>query len=241
VGRSVNVLQTRGVPLRRRRTDPLSNRALGRVVTEWHRRNDPFTHNDHLGPSSGPITLVEIGERPLVCSAPHAVHHTRDGALKLNDANTGGLALALAAHLGGSAIALRRGGPGSGDPNHDADHPLKTAAAPLVGPGVTLLDLHGMADRDHDVIVGIGAAPTARSFRLAELFTNAATRLGIVAIVADDDTGFTASGATTMTSWALARGADALQFEIAHNLRTVRADPARKIALLRAFTEVFAL
>lgn len=235
----MGVLQTRRVPFRRRRSDPLSDRALGRVVNDWHRRNDPFTQNDHLGPATGPITLVEQGDRPLVCSAPHAVHHARGGALKLNDANTGGLALALAAHLGGSAIALRRGGPEAGDPNHDVDHPLKAAAEALVGPGVTFLDLHGMADRDHDVIVGIGAVPTARSFRLAELFANAATRHGIVAVVADDDTGFTASGPATMTSWALGRGADALQFEIAHNLRTVRADPARKIALLRAFVETF--
>ena len=226
------------IVLFRRRPDPLGERALERVVANWHRLNEPFTHNDFVGPAVGPCTLVVPGPRPIVCSAPHAVHHARDGTVKLNDAHTGGLALALAAHLDGSAIALRRGGPDFGDPNHDAEHPLKDAAEPLVGPGVLFLDLHGMADRDHDVIVGVGAAPTKRSFRLAELFVNAAIRNGIAATVADDDTGFNANGATTMTMWALGRGADALQFEIAHNLRTIRADLHRKIALLRTFTEV---
>ena len=232
-------MQTRGVLFRRRRADPLGERTLGRVVADWHRLNDPFTQNDFCGPSSGPVTLVEPGDAPLVCSAPHAVHHARHGAVKLNDANTGGLALALARHLGGSAVALRRGGAGFGDPNHDAEHPLKDAAAPLVGPGVTFLDLHGMADREHDVIIGLGATPTPRSFRRAELFANVAVRLGIAATVADDETGFNAHGPNTMTMWALARGADALQFEIAHNLRTVRGDPERKAALIRAFVVVF--
>lgn len=223
----------------RRRANPLGDRALARLAADWHRLNEPFTHNDFTGPADGPCWLVVPGTRPVVCCAPHAVHHARHGAVKLNDAHTGGLALALAAHLGGSAVALRRGGIEFGDPNHDAEHPLKDAAAPLVGPGVVVLDLHGMADRDHDVIVGIGATPTKRSFRLAELFVNAAARQGIDARVADDGTGFNASGPTTMTTWALARGADALQFEIAHDLRTVRADRDRKIALLRAFAATF--
>jgi hypothetical protein len=225
---------------RRRRRDPASDRALHRLGKRWHQLDEPFTHNDFVGPDSGPCWTVVEGSRPIVCSAPHAVHHARHGTVKLNDAGTGGLALALAAHLGGSAVALRRGGPEFGDPNHDHEHPLKDAAARLVGPGVTLLDLHGMADREHDVIVGIGATPTKRSFRLAELFVNAATRHGIGAVVADDDTGFNAYGPATMTMWALGRGADALQIEIARNLRTTRTDPERRTALLRAFTDVFA-
>ena len=225
--------------LRRRRPHPTSDHALGRVAKRWHQLNIPFTVNDHVGPGSGPCWLVVERDLPVVWSAPHAVHHGRNGTLKLNDANTGGLALALAEHLGASAVALRRGGLEFGDPNHDVEHPLKDAAAGLVGPGVTFLDLHGMADREHDVIVGLGAAPTKRSFRLAELFVNAAARQGIAATVADDETGFNASGPATMTTWALHRGADALQLEIAHNLRTVRAEPARKVALLRSLAEVF--
>lgn len=224
---------------RRRRHDPASDRALARAGKRWHQLNEPFTYNDYTGPDAGPCWTVVERDRPLVCSAPHAVHHARHGTVKLNDANTGGLALALAEHLGGSAVALRRGGLEFGDPNHDAEHPLKDAAAHLVGPGVTLLDLHGMADRDQDVLVGLGATPTKRSFRLAELFVNAADRYGIAAAVADDDTGFNAYGPATMTMWALGLGADALQFEIARNLRSVHADPQRRTALLRAFTEVF--
>lgn len=225
--------------LMRRRTDPLGDRELTRLGKRWHQLNEPFARNDNLGPDSGSCALVVEGPLPLVCSAPHAVHHGRHGSVKLNDANTGGLALALAHHLGGSAIALRRGGEEFGDPNHDREHPLKDAAAHLVGPGVVFLDLHGMADREHDVIVGIGAAPTARSFRLAERFANIATRNGIVATVADEETGFNANGPATMTMWALDRGADAMQFEIAHNLRTVRAAPERRTALLRSFVQVF--
>lgn len=225
--------------LRRRRDDLGSDRELARIARRWHELNQPFTHNDFHGPTDGPCTLVVPGTAPIVCSAPHAVHHARHGAIKLNDANTGGLALALAAHLGGSAVVLRRGGLEFGDPNHDAEHPLKDAAAPLVGRGVTLVDLHGMADREHDVIVGLGASPTKRSFRLAELFANTASRLGIASTVADHETGFNAAGPTTLTTWAQARGADAVQFEIAHNLRTAHAEPERKIALLRAFTVVF--
>jgi hypothetical protein len=225
---------------RRRRHDPASDRALGLAGKRWQQLNQPFTLNDCVGPDSGPCWTVVERAKPIVCSAPHAVHHARQGVLKLNDANTGGLALALAEHLGGSALALRRGGLGFGDPNHDLEHPVKDAAAHLVGPGVTFLDLHGMADREQDVIVGVGATPTKRSFHLAELFVNAAVRHGIAATVADDDTGFNAEGPATMTMWALGRGADALQFEIAHHLRTVRAEPAQRMALLRAFTDVFA-
>ena len=87
-------------------------------------------------------------------------------------------------------------------------------------------------------IIGIGATPTARSFGLAERFANAAVRNGIAATVADDDTGFNANGPATMTMWALGRGADALQIEIARNLRSGRADPARRTALLRTFVQV---
>ncbi len=226
------------VPLRRR-SDPLGDRAITRVGKRWHQLDEPFTMNDHTGPDSGSCALVVRGERPIVCSAPHAVHHGRHGTMKLNDANTGGLALALAEHLGGTAIALRRGGLEFGDPNHDREHPLKDAAASLVGPGVVFVDLHGMADRAHDLIIGIGAMPTARSFHLAEQLANVAVRHGLTATVADDDTGFNANGPTTMTMWALGRGADALQIEIARNLRTVRAEPERRAALLRALIHVF--
>ena len=223
----------------RRRSEPASDRELTRVGKRWYQLNESFTLNEHYGPDSGSCVLVVRGERKIVWSAPHAVHHSRHGLVKLNDANTGGLALALAEHLGGSAVALRRGGLEFGDPNHDESHPLKDAATPLIGPGVVFVDLHGMADREHDLIVGIGAAPTPRSFRLAERFANAAIRNGLAATVADDDTGFNANGPTTMTMWALGRGADALQIEIARNLRSTRADPHRRIALLRSFVHVF--
>jgi hypothetical protein len=217
----------------------LDDRAALRLGARWHQLNQPFTLNDYVGPDHGPCTLVEAGKQPLVFSAPHAVHHSRDGGVKSNDANTGGLAMALAKHLDGSVIALRRGGLDFGDPNTDLDHPLKSAAAPLVGPGVAFADLHGMADRDHDVIIGLGATPTERSRQLAERFVTRAHWHGIKATVADDDTGFNARGPATMTMWALGRGADALQFEIARNLRSVRAAPERRSALLRAFVEVY--
>jgi hypothetical protein len=42
-----------------------------------------------------------------------------------------------------------------------------------------------------------------------------------------------------MTSWALRRGADALQLEIARNLRSVRASVERRAALLHAVVSVF--
>lgn len=215
-------------------------RDLRRLDARWHALNDPFTLNDHTGPDRGSSVLIEIGRRPLVFSAPHAVHHFRDGQLKTNDANTGGLAIALARQLGGSAIALRRGGHEFGDPNADLDHPLKREAVALVGPGVTLVDVHGMADREHDVIIGLGAAPTVGSGQLAERFVVVAAQHGIVATIADADTGFNAKGATTMTTWASARGASALQLEIARRLRSVKAPPDRRTALLRTFLDVFA-
>ncbi len=174
-------------------------------------------------------------------SAPHAVHHSRNGAIKSNDANTGGLALALADHLDASAIALRRGGHDFGDPNHDLDHPLKVAAESLVRPGVAFADLHGMADRELDVIIGLGAVPTSRSQELAERFVTRARRNGIAAAVADEETGFNGRGPATMTTWAQSRGADALQFEIARNLRSVKAEPERRAALLHTFVEVYRL
>ncbi|MGB8861459.1 MAG: hypothetical protein WCC60_19540 [Ilumatobacteraceae bacterium] len=218
----------------------IGERDLRRLDARWHALNQPFTLNDHMGPTRGSSVFIEKGARPLVFSAPHAVHHYRHGTLKTNDANTGGLAIALAHHLGGSAVALRRGGPEFGDPNAEADHPLKQEAAPLVSAGVIVADLHGMADREHDVIIGLGAAPTARSRELAERFVFTGERHGVAAIVADEQTGFNARGPATMTSWALTRGAIALQFEIARRLRSVKAPADRRAALLRTFIDVFA-
>ena len=202
--------------------------------------NHPFTLNDHVGPTRGPSVLVQKGARPLVFAAPHAVHHSRFGVLKTNDANTGGLAIALAQHLDASAIALRRGGHEHGDPNVDLDHPLKRKAAPLVVPGVIFADLHGMADRDHEVIIGLGSSPTPQATELAERFVAIGQANGIAATIADDETGFNARGPATMTSWAAARGASAMQFEIARRLRSVKSPPERRAALLHTFVTVFA-
>lgn len=184
--------------------------------------------------------MVQKGRRALVFAAPHAVHHCRHGVLKTNDANTGGLALALAQHLDASASALRRGGHEHGDPNVDLDHPLKREAAPLVIPGVIFADLHGMADRDHEVIIGLGNSPTPRALELAERFVEVGQGNGVVATIADDETGFNARGAATMTSWASARGASAMQFEIARRLRSVKSPAERRAALLHTFVTVFA-
>lgn len=223
----------------RRDKDPLNDHELSKVGARWHALNQPFTLNDYMGPDEGSCTLVVEGRHQVVFSAPHAVHHSRNGVHKSNDANTGGLALALAHHLKASAIALRRGGLEFGDPNADLEHPLKEAAAHLVRPGTMFVDLHGMADREHDVIVGLGATPTPRAFRAAEQFVRAARSQGVSATIADEETGFNARGEATMTTWALRRGADALQLEIARNLRSVRATAERRTALLRALISVF--
>lgn len=225
--------------MHRRDRAPISDRELATVGARWHALNQPFTLNDYMGPAAGSCTLVVEGRHQVVFSAPHAVHHSRNGLHKSNDANTGGLALALAHHLESSAIALRRGGRQFGDPNADLEHPLKDAAAPLVGPGTMFVDLHGMADREHDVIVGLGAVPTPRAFRAAEQFVGAARAQGVSATIADDETGFNARGEATMTTWALRRGADALQLEIARNLRSRRAPAERRGALLRALIVSF--
>lgn len=226
-----------------RRSTPAgaTERDLKRVDARWFAHNDQFAVNDNHGPDRGSCVLVRRGGRPLVFCAPHAVHHYRAGALKTNDVRTGGLALALAEHLGGSAVALRRGGtPEFGDPNADLEHPLKTEAAPLVLPGVTLVDVHGMADRAEDVLIGLGPAPTERSHRVAESFVAAGRLHGITAAVADGDSGFGARGPATITAWATGRGALAFQFEIARRLRTAKAPAEQRHALLHTFVDVFA-
>jgi hypothetical protein len=211
---------------------------LRSLDAKWHQLNQPFTMNDNLGPAKGSSVMIEPGTRPIVFSAPHAVHHFRRGGLKTNDANTGGLAIALAKHLDATVIALRRGGPDFGDPNADLDHPLKSAAADLVGPDVVFADLHGMADREFDVIIGLGASPTPETRRLAERFVTVGATHKVTATIADAETGFNAKGPATMTTWAATRGATSMQFEIARRLRSVKSPAERRIGLLRTFVEV---
>lgn len=213
---------------------------LRRLQRRWHEHDELFVVNGNAGPSDGASVLVHRGPRPLVFTAPHAVDHFRHGRRKSNDARTGGLAIALAEHLDGSVVALRRGGREFGDPNADLDHPLKDEAASLVGPGVTLIDVHGMADREHEVLIGLGPAPTEAAHRLAARFVEAGGRRSVGVRLADHETGFNAKGPATITAWASGRGAVALQLEIARRLRSVMAPAERRAALLQTFVDVFA-
>lgn len=112
--------------------------------------------------------------------------------------------------------ALRRGhrsdllALADGDANWDADHPLKALLAPIVRPGVVLVDVHGATGLDGaDIHIG-----TAQGVSPPELVRQLET-LDAQRWVVRRDVRFAARRPTTVTSWAQARGAHAVQLELA--------------------------
>jgi len=163
------------------------------------------------------------------------------GKSKENDANTGGLALAVGEAAGvTTAVVLRNDG--REDANSDPDHPLKRelSARRLVGRGTTLFDLHGMQDRPGlDIVVGLGPNPES-ALSLVEQVVSAFEAEGFRVDSDGRSRGLAGARSGTMTSWAQRSGARAVQLEIALRNRTFLVASDRRRRLLSGFLRLLA-
>jgi hypothetical protein len=207
-----------------------------RLDRAWRSANRPFELNGTGRPAEGPAFEVSQGARPLVFAAVHAVAHQRGSEVrKRKEANTGGLALALSSYLGGSSAVVYRSD-GQLDANRAQEHPLKDALEGLVGPGVVLVDLHGMSDvHGLDFVVGRGPKPES-SAQIGDLLVDCLRARGFDVDADGAVTGFTARDPGTMTAWAQGHGAVAVQLEIAHRNRSFPTDEDRRLRFLDALT-----
>jgi hypothetical protein len=176
---------------------------------------------------------------PFVFTAPHdkAHHRLADGVLqrKMSEPGTGTLARLLATELKGVAAVNISD---VGDANWDAAHPLKEILAECgyAAAGSYLVDLHGMTDQHGiDIAIGPGRFPD-RSASMMEPLRIALELAGFTVLI-DTDGRFAARGEHRVTSWAQARGADAIQVEISATLRRLTPDHPRQRELQGAFID----
>ncbi|MEV0894209.1 hypothetical protein [Promicromonospora sp. NPDC050262] len=169
-------------------------------------------------PTPGLLEIAGTTRPDVVVTAPHATNHERDGATKVADRGTGGLALLLAQLTGCTAlVALST----AGDANFDEEHPLKARLAEL-RPTV-VIDLHGMRSRpasEVDLGTGTGLAPAD----MVAALISSSLRVTTNEI-------FDAMRPTTVTSFAQARGIASVQVEIGAHLRPPSGEP-RSLARL---------
>ena len=125
------------------------------VACEWGR----FSTCDFRGRPDAPEFEIVEGDLPVLISAPHAVTHMRDGAVKPSEDFTGAIALAVARAAGCHAIVATR--TGEGDPNWDAyeQSAYKQALCAHVRERgiVFAIDLHGMVAAS-EALAAIGSA-----------------------------------------------------------------------------------
>lgn len=161
--------------------------------------------------------LVTIeGRTDVLISAPHHQSHVRDGRIKVEDRDTGLLALALADATGAWAVTTAR--PIAYDPNWDPADPYKDRVRDIVerAPISLVVDLHGMRDRECDIELGTGHDRAVAGVPLDSLIASLAP-YHVLANVR-----FAAAGANTVTQFARRQGAASLQVEIATHLRSDR-------------------
>jgi hypothetical protein len=167
----------------------------------------------------------------VVVTAPHAVPHRRDGAVKRADMWTGGLALLLAELTGAGAVVETSG---EGDPSWEP-HAFKDALAELEPRAV--VDLHAMRAQ-HDVIeLGTGEPHGFPPTRIADDVRWALAEAGIATIV---DHRFPARGEHTVVQWARARGVAAVQVELSVRLTPPFVSDADAVRLVEALSQAIA-
>lgn len=178
---------------------------------------------------------VREGPNPAIVTAAHAVRHRRTGAWKPSDRSTGPLALEVARLA--DCRALISTAPAYEDANYDDTSRFKDWLARLVRDRAGLvLDIHGMKDAPADIVMGTAGGLTPAG--LIETAIDAATRLGLMAVVAH--TGHLgAARPTTITSYCLRElGVPAVQLELAPRLRDPDQDPDRFDRACRFVAEV---
>lgn len=135
------------------------------IAKAWRVAEALYEANMYDGMPASGVHLLQT-QHPLLLSAPHATNHVRDGASKLADRWTGGLARRLSEELGSSHLIASevysdwQAWAAREDPFALA---LKGAKAAL------LIDFHGMANSHGvDIAVGLGPLPDAISLKAVE-------------------------------------------------------------------------
>lgn len=172
-------------------------------------------------PTPGLLEVPGTGLPHVVVTAPHATNHERDGATKLADRGTGGLAVLLAELTGCTALVAVGA---DGDANYDDEHPLKERLAELRP--TMVIDLHGMRSRpgsDVDLGTGSGLVPSAIVSALSD---------GDLRVTTNEV--FSAMRPTTVTAFAQARGISAVQVEIGAHVRLPSGAPKAQSRLVTA-------
>jgi hypothetical protein len=185
------------------------------------------------------VELTGPNTAPFIFTAPHdkAHHRLADGVLqrKMSEPGTGALARLLAEELQGLAAVNVSD---LGDANWDATHPLKELLDErgCIAPGSYLLDLHGMTDQHGiDIAIGPGRFPERAASLIKPISTS--LRQSGFSVLVDTDGRFAARGEHRVTSWAQARGADAIQVEIRATIRRLTLDNPRQRELQQALIE----
>lgn len=197
------------------------------LAREWNAAEQRYANDSYTGSGIEDQLDIARGLTPVLFTAPHAIAHPRNGAVKVADVYTGGLAMTLARALNANALVVA--GAPSSDGNFDAHGPFKEALHDTLPRVDAVIDLHGMRDTwEVDVCLGRGALPHL-SDELVDHLTHHLTAAGFRVGV---DTPFNARRPTTVTTSAQRTGTAAVQVELARHTRNPQALPgtAHKLA-----------
>ncbi len=181
----------------------------------WASRELPYRATEHRG--SDEANLLRIcgpGTGRYLFTAPHSIRSIRRGVVKQADMGTGGLAEALAELTGSTAITVV--GRQTGDPNWDVELGAFKREV-LARRQLVVVDIHGFREeREEDLIIGLGPAPSTAVRELADRLIAIAGERGLVA---RSGAPFDATWPGTITATVQVAGGVALQLEVAGRAR----------------------
>jgi hypothetical protein len=185
------------------------------------------------GPAGSTRVIGNLSGK-FVFTAPHAVNHIREGAVKYADRGTGGLAELIALSSGNTAFTVA--GQLDHDPNWDQQSPFKSELLSLLRQGQLIIDLHGMKDSYNiDINIGLGPAAGSTSKHLAGKLKVAFDSSEFITSV---DWPFDGRRPGTVTTFIQANGFSGVQIEIASKLRYPNINPSDVARLSECFLSV---
>ncbi len=181
----------------------------------WASRELPYRATEHRGADE--VDLLRVsgpGTGAYLFTAPHSIRSIRRGVVKQADMGTGGLAEALAELTGSTALTVI--GRQTGDPNWDVELGAFKQEV-LARLELVVIDLHGFREeREEDLIIGLGPAPSTAVRELAGRLIAIASERGLMARAGAP---FDATWPGTITSTVQVAGGVALQVEVAGRCR----------------------
>ncbi len=188
------------------------------IVLEYNKK---YEENFASGVRSVPNYKVVMGENPILFSAPHAVVHMRDGKLKIQDSNTGGIVEYLAKEC--NCYGITRTYNLDDDPNWDnvgpgLDYKKKVVEIIKNNRIKYFFDIHAMSDKyGIDWCLGTGNYENLNGdMELLEKLKILFEKSGKVSI----DVPFKAGKEYIVSNYvATNTGIPAIQIEISQNLR----------------------